>query len=82
MSASTASSPAASSRRGENGRSSCWRRPSTTRVSPEEADLAAGLNDVRLVLGTELDVTEDFDWDGLDPDDERLPALAVYAYVS
>ena len=52
-------------------------------LSPEEADSwLRALNDVRLVLGTELDVTEDFDWDGLDPDDERLPALSVYAYVS
>jgi Domain of unknown function (DUF2017) len=52
-------------------------------LSPEEADCwLRALNDVRLVLGTELDVTEDLDWDALDPDDERLPALAVYAYVS
>ncbi|MGH3079605.1 MAG: DUF2017 family protein [Gaiellaceae bacterium] len=52
-------------------------------LSPEEADSwLRALNDVRLVLGTELDVTEDLDWDALDPDDQRLPALAVYAYVS
>ena len=39
------------------------------------------LNDLRLVLGTRLDVTEDLDWD-LDPADPRAPQLAVYAYLS
>jgi hypothetical protein len=52
-------------------------------LSPEEADSwLRALNDVRLVLGTELDVTEDLDWDALDPDDARLPGLSLYAYVS
>jgi Domain of unknown function (DUF2017) len=52
-------------------------------LSPEEADAwLRALNDVRLVLGTELDVTEDLDWDALDPDDARLPELSLYAYVS
>jgi Domain of unknown function (DUF2017) len=54
-----------------------------TGLSPEEADSwLRALNDVRLVLGTELDVTEDLDWDALGPDDPRLPGLSLYAYVS
>jgi hypothetical protein len=52
-------------------------------LSPEEADLwLRALNDVRLVLGTRLDVTEDLDWDGLGPEDPRAPELALFAYVS
>jgi Domain of unknown function (DUF2017) len=39
------------------------------------------LNDLRLVLGTRLDVTEDLDWD-LRPGDPRAPELGVYAYLS
>jgi Domain of unknown function (DUF2017) len=39
------------------------------------------LNDLRLVLGTRLDVTEDLAWN-LDPNDPRTPELAVYAYLS
>ena len=54
-----------------------------TGLSPGEADAwLRALNDVRLVLGTELDVTEDLDWDALDPNDARLPGLSLYAYVS
>jgi Domain of unknown function (DUF2017) len=54
-----------------------------TGLSREEADSwLRALNDVRLVLGTELDVTEDLDWDALDHDDPRLPGLSLYAYVS
>jgi Domain of unknown function (DUF2017) len=54
-----------------------------TGLSQEEADSwLRALNDVRLVLGTELDVTEDLDWDALGPDDQRLPGLSLYAYVS
>jgi hypothetical protein len=41
-----------------------------------------GLNNARLVLGTALDITEDFDWDALDPGDPRAPNLALYAYAS
>ena len=52
-------------------------------LSAEEADAwLRALNDVRLVLGTRLDVTEDLDWDALDPGDPRLPELALYSYVS
>jgi hypothetical protein len=41
-----------------------------------------GLNDARLVLGTALDIAEDFDWGALDPGDPRAPDLALYAYAS
>jgi hypothetical protein len=52
-------------------------------LSAEQADAwLRALNDARLILGTRLDVTEDLDWDGLDPADPRAPDLAVYAYVS
>lgn len=39
------------------------------------------LNDIRLVLGTRLEVTEDLDEDDLDPDDPRAHALAVYGWL-
>jgi Domain of unknown function (DUF2017) len=39
------------------------------------------LNDLRLVLGTRLDVTEEMDFD-LDPYDPGTAELAVYAYLS
>lgn len=38
------------------------------------------LNDLRLVLGTRLDVGEDFE--PLPPGDPRAPAMATYAYLS
>ena len=40
------------------------------------------LNDLRLVLGTRLDVQEDTFLEELPPDDPRAPALAVYGYLS
>jgi hypothetical protein len=39
------------------------------------------LNDVRLVLGTRLDVTEDMDPDALAADDPMTPAFALYHYL-
>jgi hypothetical protein len=39
------------------------------------------LNDLRLVIGTRLDVTEEMSFD-LAPDDPRAAELAVYAYLS
>lgn len=39
------------------------------------------LNDLRLVLGTRLDVTEDLDPDDLDDRDARTPAFALYFYL-
>lgn len=40
------------------------------------------LNDLRLVLGTRLDVTEETFLHGVERDDPDAPALAVYAYLS
>ena len=52
-------------------------------ISAEEADSwLRALNDARLVLGTRAEVTEDMEWDELDPGDPRTPQLAVYAYLS
>lgn len=39
------------------------------------------LNDLRLVLGTRLDVTEDMYEREMEPDDPRAPAFAVYTYL-
>jgi hypothetical protein len=39
------------------------------------------LNDLRLVLGTRLDVTEDMYDREMDPDDPDAPAFAVYSYL-
>lgn len=46
---------------------------------PQLTAWLTALNDVRLVLGTRLDVSED--QDGLDEDDPDAPALAVYGYL-
>jgi hypothetical protein len=40
------------------------------------------VNDVRLVLGTRLDVTEDTDFEDFEADEESRGAFAVYAYLS
>jgi hypothetical protein len=49
----------------------------------EEQALAwlAVLNDARLALGTRLDVTEDLDLSGLDPDDPDTAPFAVYWWL-
>ena len=39
------------------------------------------VNDIRLVLGTRLDVTDETDFDDLDPDDPETPLLAAYSYL-
>lgn len=53
------------------------------RLTAEEADAwLRALNDLRLVLGTRLDVQEDTFLEGLPPNDPRAPALAVYGYLS
>jgi Domain of unknown function (DUF2017) len=53
------------------------------RLSAEEADgWLRALNDLRLVLGTRLDVQEDTLLEELRPDDPRAHGLAVYGYLS
>jgi hypothetical protein len=50
----------------------------------DEAQLLAwmgAINDLRLVLGTRLDVSEETAFDA-DPEDPDAPALAVYQYLS
>jgi hypothetical protein len=52
-------------------------------LDAEEADAwLRALNDLRLVLGTRLDVQEDTFAEELRRDDPRAPALAVYGYLS
>jgi Domain of unknown function (DUF2017) len=54
-----------------------------TSLSAEEADAwLRALNDARLVLGTELDVEEDLDWDTIRSDEPRALEYAVYGYLS
>jgi hypothetical protein len=53
------------------------------RLNEEEAEAwMRALNEVRLVLGTRLDVTEEGDERPRDPNDPRLPAFAAYDYLS
>jgi hypothetical protein len=53
------------------------------RLSEEEVSAwLSTLNDLRLVLGTRLDVTEDLDPSTVGPDDDRAPGLALYGYLS
>jgi hypothetical protein len=52
-------------------------------LSGEELDAwLRVLNDLRLVLGTRLDVSETTFADGLDPRDPQAPELALYGYLS
>ena len=66
-----------------SGRSPSWRRRLTpsgwTRRSWEPG---YGLESLRLVLGTRLDVTEAMLAHDLDPADPRLPELELYGYLS
>ena len=41
----------------------------------------SALNDLRLVLGTRLDVTEDTYAEEIDEQDPRFPSLAMYSYL-
>ncbi len=53
------------------------------RLDAEELDCwLAALNDLRLVLGTRLDVTEDQFADGFDPSAPHAYELAVYAFLT
>jgi hypothetical protein len=42
----------------------------------------SAINDIRLVLGTQLDVYEGLDLEDLTDDDPRLPAFSVYSWLS
>jgi hypothetical protein len=54
----------------------------TDRLSEEQAVAwLSALNDLRLVLGTRLDVTEDTYHEEIDERDPRFPSLAVYSYL-
>ena len=51
----------------------------------DEEELVAwmgAINDIRLVLGTRLDVSEDMGSDPFDDDDPRAPAYAVYTHLA
>lgn len=51
-------------------------------LSEEQAEAwLAVLNDARLALGTRLDVTEDLDLSGIDPDDPDTAPFAVYWWL-
>jgi len=52
-------------------------------ISAEELGMwMNAVNDLRLVLGTQLDVSEGMDMDDLTDDDPRLPQFAVYGWLS
>ena len=50
---------------------------------PEAQAWLRALNDVRLALGTRLEVTDDFDeqMDGVTADDPRAPVVAIYQWL-
>ena len=48
----------------------------------QAAGWLAAINDLRLVLGTRLDVSEEMVGEDYDPSDPRAPMLAVYGYLS
>ena len=53
------------------------------RLSEEQAQgWLAAINSLRLVLGTQLDITEEDEGAMADPADPRAPALALYGYLS
>ncbi len=54
----------------------------TIRLDRDDADAWLGcLNDLRLVLGSRLEVTEDLDFGALDPEDPRTYSLVVYDWL-
>ena len=56
----------------------------TLRLNEEQAERwLQALTDIRLVLGTRLDVSEDPSdmWDGMEPDDPRGALLAIYDWL-
>jgi Domain of unknown function (DUF2017) len=53
------------------------------RLTKEQAEAwLTALNDLRLVLGTRLDVTEDMLLERLRPDDPKAFEISLYAYLS
>ena len=53
------------------------------RLTHEQAEAWCGaLNDMRLVLGERLGVTDDLYERGIDPDDPRAPELALYGWLT
>jgi hypothetical protein len=48
----------------------------------QAAGWLSAINDLRLVLGTRLDVTEEMAGEEVDPSDPRAPMLTVYGYLS
>lgn len=56
---------------------------SADRLTQQEADAWVGaLNDLRLVLGERLGVTEDLYTAGIDPSDPRAAELSVYGWLT
>jgi hypothetical protein len=54
----------------------------TSRLDDEQmAAWLSALNDIRLVLGTRLDVTEELYETGMPPGDPRAPQFALYQYL-
>jgi hypothetical protein len=52
-------------------------------LTADEADAwLRALNDLRLVLGTRIGVTEDLDWDEVDETHPQAHQLAIYGYLS
>ena len=52
-------------------------------LAPEDVEAWCGvLNDLRLVLGERLGVTEDLYEDGIDPRDPRAAELALYGWLT
>jgi len=59
------------------------RSASATELDEEAMTAWLGaINGMRLVLGTNLDLSEDLDVDALSDDDPRLPGLAVYQLLT
>lgn len=51
-------------------------------VDDEPEAWLAVLNDARLALGTRLGVTEDTDFDTVDPEDPEVPAYEAYVWLT
>lgn len=53
------------------------------RLDGEQAEAWLGaLNDIRLVLGARLDITDDVDYSGLDPTDPDDAAMLAYGFLT